>query len=238
MSSDISSNTANPRTIVNSCGVLVDGAGRILFVHRRPDRDRWPDLWYIPGGEAEDDEDVDATLVRELREELGIEVQTFEFLDTIFDQEPQSGRRAVHNIYAVHTYDGTPALTAPEEHDALEWLALDQLEAHGVPASLQAVLAGRVCHRWRCSTQTSLARAGKIPVGRPRDAGSCRVCHVPPLWRWYSQRWGCPGSTANRCREPWPSTRRYSAVAAASTASGTTAWSRPAALYRLTRRFT
>lgn len=133
--------TPNPRTIVNSCGVLLDAAGRILFVHRRPDRHRWPDLWHIPGGEAEDDEDVDATLVRELQEELGIEVQTFEFLDTIFDEEPLSGRRAVHNIYAVRSYDGVPALTAPEEHDALEWLAPDQLEAHGVPASLQAVLA-------------------------------------------------------------------------------------------------
>ena len=131
----------NPqRAIVNACGVLRDAEGRVLFVHRRPDRARWPDLWYLPGGEALDDEDVDDTVVRELREATGVQVREYAFLDTIFDQEPRSGRRAVHNLYLVHAYAGQPRLCAPEEHDALAWLAPGELAAHGVPAALLAVL--------------------------------------------------------------------------------------------------
>lgn len=132
------------RTIVTSCGVLIDSVGRILFVHRRDDRERWPGIWYLPGGEALDDEDVDDALVRELREEVGVDVRRHDFLETLFDEEPISGRRAVHNIYAVLDFDGDPQLLAPEEHDQIEWLSLDQLPLRGVPDPLTALLVERM----------------------------------------------------------------------------------------------
>ncbi len=132
------------RTIVTSCGVLIDSAGRVLFVHRRDDRERWPGIWYLPGGEALDDEDVDDTLVRELREEVGVDVRSHDFLETLFDEEPISGRRAVHNIYAVLDFDGDPQLLAHEEHDQIEWLSLDQLPLRGVPDPLITLLVERM----------------------------------------------------------------------------------------------
>ena len=132
------------RTIVTSCGVLIDSVVRVLFVHRRDDRDRWPGIWYLPGGEALDDEDVDDALVRELREEVGVDVRRHDFLETLFDEEPISGRRAVHNIYAVLEFEGDPELLAPEEHDQIEWLSLDQLPSRGVPDPLTALLVERM----------------------------------------------------------------------------------------------
>lgn len=49
--------------------------GRVLLRHRSPDRARFPDAWDLPGGLLESGESAAEALVRELREELGIEIE-------------------------------------------------------------------------------------------------------------------------------------------------------------------
>lgn len=60
-----------PNTIVPAVtAVIQDGQGRILLIHRT-DNDRWA----LPGGTLEIGESLPATLVREVREETGIDVE-------------------------------------------------------------------------------------------------------------------------------------------------------------------
>lgn len=56
------------------CGVLMDGEGRVLAC-RRPDGGHLGGFWEFPGGKVETGETPAAALVRELWEELGIEVE-------------------------------------------------------------------------------------------------------------------------------------------------------------------
>ena len=128
------------RTLVSSCGLISDGEGRYLLVHRRADGQTWPDIWDLPGGTAEEDEDVDETLVREMREELGIEVESFQFLDTALIEEPVSGRRAAVNVYSVAKSTGQPANLAPDEHDEIGWFTLDQFATQGVLPAVNAIV--------------------------------------------------------------------------------------------------
>lgn len=58
------------RFTVGVGGLVVDD-GRMLLVHRR--FSRGPGLWAIPNGYAEQDERLDAAVVREVREETGVE---------------------------------------------------------------------------------------------------------------------------------------------------------------------
>ena len=137
--------TPNPptdplRAIVTCCGLIRDADDRILLVHCRAGRARWPHLWDLPGGEALDDEDVDDTVVRELREELGIQVQEHEFVETAYAREPESGRRVVINLYLIHDYNGTPANSQPQEHDALEWVAPAEVAARDLHPAVMQVL--------------------------------------------------------------------------------------------------
>ncbi|MBL8341875.1 MAG: NUDIX domain-containing protein [Rubrivivax sp.] len=53
-------------------GVLIDAAGRFLLTSR-PAGKAYAGYWEFPGGKVEDGESVEAALVRELHEELGIE---------------------------------------------------------------------------------------------------------------------------------------------------------------------
>jgi 8-oxo-dGTP diphosphatase len=53
-------------------GLVYDGEGRLLLVQRRNEPGRG--LWSVPGGRVEPGEDDAAALVREMREETGLDV--------------------------------------------------------------------------------------------------------------------------------------------------------------------
>ena len=64
--------TQSNRTVPCVGGLAYDQAGRLLVVQRRNEPGRG--LWSVPGGRVEPGEDDAAALVREMREETGLEV--------------------------------------------------------------------------------------------------------------------------------------------------------------------
>jgi 8-oxo-dGTP diphosphatase len=62
---------------------LVASEGRVLISQRRADQ-AWPLQWEFPGGKVEAGEAPVAALVRELREELAIEVEVGRVWDVLF----------------------------------------------------------------------------------------------------------------------------------------------------------
>jgi 8-oxo-dGTP diphosphatase len=103
-------------------GLLRDG-DRLLLVHRSPNRLRYPNVWDLPGGHVEPGEPPAAALVRELREELGIEVE-----------QPAGpalgelhGETFSMQIWLIEAWTGTPVNTAPEEHDDLGWFTGEEI---------------------------------------------------------------------------------------------------------------
>ncbi len=63
-------------------GLVVDPAGRVLIAQRR-EGDMLGGLWEFPGGKQEPGETMPACIARELREELGIEVDVGELAVTV-----------------------------------------------------------------------------------------------------------------------------------------------------------
>jgi 8-oxo-dGTP pyrophosphatase MutT (NUDIX family) len=80
-------------------------------------------VWDLPGGHVEQGEFPERALVRELREELGIDIA----------QPAGPPLREVHGatfdmrIWLVETWTGVPANEAPEEHDAIAWFEESEL---------------------------------------------------------------------------------------------------------------
>jgi len=60
--------------MVDVVGGILVRKGRILLVQRLPDKD-YPLMWECPGGKVEPEETHEQALKRELREEVGIEVE-------------------------------------------------------------------------------------------------------------------------------------------------------------------
>lgn len=110
----------------SSSEVLVMGAaiireGRVLAARRTtPETARG--LWEFPGGKVEPGEDPEAAIVREISEELACEIRVVDHLDG--EQHIKDGytlRVAVADLVA-----GEPI---PHEHDAVRWLAADEIDS-------------------------------------------------------------------------------------------------------------
>lgn len=107
-------------------GALVSD-GRVLLVHRSPDKRAYPGVWDLPGGVMEPGESELAALARELREELGVQVATGTASHLCRVTAGSADDPAVISAWLVREWQGTPANAAPEEHDDIGWFGRDEL---------------------------------------------------------------------------------------------------------------
>ena len=112
----ISADDSGPVRIVTA--VLRDG-DRVLLCHRSAGRRWYPDVWDLPGGHVDQGEDPKESLVRELREELGIAVKPPCLAPFTFASHTYESFRLLMPLFVCRRWDGTPA---PLHHAALKWV--------------------------------------------------------------------------------------------------------------------
>jgi 8-oxo-dGTP diphosphatase len=113
------------------CGVITDDAGRFLAC-LRPAGKHLGGLWEFPGGKVEPGESPEVALVRELREELGIEVAVGEALEPVAWTYDRGEIRLLP--YLCYIISGVPF---PLEHERLNWCGPSQFESlEWAPADL------------------------------------------------------------------------------------------------------
>lgn len=96
--------------------------GCVLLGHRHPSRQWYPDCWDLVGGHVERGETPEQAVVRECREELGVDPHKPVAVPMSFD-DPTLQMHA----FLVTRWDGEPANLAPDEHDDLRWFTPDEL---------------------------------------------------------------------------------------------------------------
>lgn len=96
---------------------------RILLCHRRADREHYPDVWDLPGGHIEPGETTEQALVRELGEELGVEVDPPSGAPWAVLEEGHLRLR----VFIVDRWRGEPTNRASEEHSEIRWVGDHEL---------------------------------------------------------------------------------------------------------------
>lgn len=107
-------------------GALLDGH-RVLLGHRRATRHDYPNCWSLPGGHVEAGEEPNAALVRELREELGVDADVHGSPSLRIEREPTNESGMIQDVWVIRTWRGEPRNLAMDEHDELRWVSAAEL---------------------------------------------------------------------------------------------------------------
>jgi 8-oxo-dGTP diphosphatase len=137
----VSSNPTGPdrsvptRIVEVMAGVIRDARGRILLARRTEGRDL-AGLWEFPGGKHEPGESAEDALVRELHEELGIDVELGPPLITVPQLYPDKRLRL--DVRIVAHWRGN---ARGREGQALVWVPPHKLASYAMPPADRPVVA-------------------------------------------------------------------------------------------------
>ncbi len=104
--------------------IIKNEQGKILLIHRNTAKRT---QWEIPGGKIEAGEEPTKTAVREVKEELGIEVSIVQEVGNCTFEE--DGNTLHYLWFEAHIAAGTPHIKEPHLHDKLGYFSLDELKA-------------------------------------------------------------------------------------------------------------
>ena len=120
--------TAKPILLVSACA-LVDADGRVLL-SQRPEGKSLAGLWEFPGGKVEPGETPEQTLIRELREEIGIETQTACLAPLTFASHSYDAFHLLMPLFVCRRFSGIPM---PREGQALKWVRPKKMRDYPMP---------------------------------------------------------------------------------------------------------
>ena len=115
-------------TALGAFGVIFDADRRVLLCHRRD-----MDAWNLPGGGVEDGESPWDAAVREVREEVGLDVEIVRLSGLYW--KPRT-MEVVFN-FECRIRSGTP--TTSDEADEVRYFSVDELPPNTAPKQIERI---------------------------------------------------------------------------------------------------
>jgi 8-oxo-dGTP diphosphatase len=116
---------------------LIDADGRVLLTQRPPGK-AMAGLWEFPGGKVQAGESPEAALIRELEEELGIDVAAACLAPLTFASHRYERFHLLMPLYVCRRWDGT---VTPRENQALAWVRPARLDDYAMPPADKPLVA-------------------------------------------------------------------------------------------------
>ena len=122
--------------LVAACA-LIDPDGRVLIT-QRPEGKAMAGLWEFPGGKIEPGETPEQSLVRELREELGIDTQSSCLAPLTFASHSYPDFHLLMPLYVCRRWQG---IVRPQEGQVAQWVPARDLRGFRMPAADEPLIA-------------------------------------------------------------------------------------------------
>jgi 8-oxo-dGTP diphosphatase len=108
---------------------LIDEGNRVL-ISQRPEGKQLAGLWEFPGGKLDAGETPEQALVRECREELGIEVCETCLAPLTFASHSYDDFHLLMPLYICRNWEGE---IAPQEGQQIAWVRANRLQHYPMP---------------------------------------------------------------------------------------------------------
>jgi 8-oxo-dGTP diphosphatase len=116
---------------------LVDVDGRVLLA-RRPEGKTMAGLWEFPGGKVHEGETPEAALIRELKEELGLDTAESCLAPFAFASHRYADFHLLMPLYVCRRWTGTPTAREGQE---LAWVRPQRLGDYPMPPADRPLVA-------------------------------------------------------------------------------------------------
>jgi len=117
------------KTVLVTAAALIDKDNRVLIA-QRPEGKSMAGLWEFPGGKVEAGERPEEALIRELREELSIDVTEACLAPFVFASHGYDDFHLLMPLYVCRKWNGQPQ---PKEGQVLKWVAARELKNYPMP---------------------------------------------------------------------------------------------------------
>jgi 8-oxo-dGTP diphosphatase len=122
--------------LVAACALL-DADGRVLIA-QRPQGKSMAGLWEFPGGKVESDERPEESLIRELREELGIVVKEECLAPLTFASHIYPDFHLLMPLYVCRRWEG---IVEAREGQRLKWVRPNALRGYPMPPADEPLIS-------------------------------------------------------------------------------------------------
>lgn len=117
------------KIVLVSAVALIDPDGRVLLA-QRPEGKSLAGLWEFPGGKVEIGESPEVALIRELREELGIETKASCLAPLTFASHSYDDFHLLMPLFACRRWEG---MATGREGQRLAWVRPERLRDYPMP---------------------------------------------------------------------------------------------------------
>ena len=124
-------------TVLVVAVALIDADGRVLLQQRPPGK-AMAGLWEFPGGKVQDGELPESALIRELREELGVDTEESCLAPFTFASHCYDDFHLLMPLYVCRIWKGT---AAPREGQELAWVRPVRMADYPMPPADRPLVA-------------------------------------------------------------------------------------------------
>ncbi len=122
--------------VVNVSVAIITDASKRFLITRRALHIPHGGLWEVPGGKVEPEETPHEALLREIHEEVGLQIEAVDFLGEVYHSYPE--KNVCLHVFKVLKYQGEAVCN--DGQIALRWVSQEELKHFEFPEANHAVM--------------------------------------------------------------------------------------------------